>query len=353
MKKIFTLFIFSFIALFLFAQAPQGVSYQAIAFDASGSAVASSSVGVRISVLEGSATGTAVYIETHSKTTNAQGLFNLSIGQGTPTTGTFAGINWATGNKFLKVEVDPAGGTSYTSVGTNELMSVPYALFAESTTSSPGNIAAAIIASKAANFAFNDYNDDKIYVFNSLSNSWSSQTYNSGTSPSIEEAKGNFIFNDYNDDKIYVFNANSDLWSSQTYNSGTSPSLEIDTLLGNVSFNDYNDDKIYTFTSITGLWSFQTYNSGTSPSIIVSKGNFAFNDYNDDKIYVYNAETGLWSSQTYNSGTSPSISASNGNFVFNDYNDDKIYVYNGQTGLWSSQTYNSGTSPSIIISETD
>ncbi len=113
-----------------FAQIPQGISYQAIALNGSGNPVVSSNVGLRLSVLNASATGTVVYSETHTKTTSAQGLFNLVIGQGTVGAGSFANINWATGTKFLKVEMDAAGGTNYILVGTTQLLSVPYALTA-------------------------------------------------------------------------------------------------------------------------------------------------------------------------------------------------------------------------------
>jgi len=112
-----------------FAQAPQKMSYQAVIRNTSNALVTSTAVGMRISVLQGSSTGTAVYVETQTPSTNANGLVSLEIGTGTPVTGTFAGINWATGPYFIKTETDPTGGTAYSIAGTNELMSVPYALF--------------------------------------------------------------------------------------------------------------------------------------------------------------------------------------------------------------------------------
>jgi hypothetical protein len=129
MKKIITLLAL-ISTLFTFAQVPQGISYQAIALNGSGNPVVSSNIGVRISVLDNTATGTVLYTETHTPTTNAQGLYNLVIGQGTPTTGTFSTINWGTNSKFLKVEMDVVGGTNYVLVGTTQLLSVPYALYA-------------------------------------------------------------------------------------------------------------------------------------------------------------------------------------------------------------------------------
>jgi len=112
-----------------FAQAPQKMSYQAVIRNTSNALVTSTPVGMRISVLQDSSTGTAVYVETQTPSTNANGLVSLEIGTGTAVTGTFAGINWAAGPYFIKTETDPLGGTAYTIADTNELMSVPYALF--------------------------------------------------------------------------------------------------------------------------------------------------------------------------------------------------------------------------------
>nr|WP_322623339.1 hypothetical protein [uncultured Flavobacterium sp.] len=128
MKKIYLLLLF--VCTTLFAQIPQGFSYQAVALNSSGTAVASAPVRVRLSILENSATGTASYVETHNPTTNNAGLFTLTIGMGTPTTGTFASINWAQNSKFLKVELDVANGTNYVTIGASQLLSVPYAMYA-------------------------------------------------------------------------------------------------------------------------------------------------------------------------------------------------------------------------------
>lgn len=130
MKKILLLTAL-FITTLLAAQVPQGISYQAIALTTSGAPVVTAPVGIRLTILDNSATGTAIYTESHTKTTNAQGLFNLTIGQGSPTLGTFSAINWPTNQKFLKVEMDVAGGSNFTLVGTTQLLSVPYALTAK------------------------------------------------------------------------------------------------------------------------------------------------------------------------------------------------------------------------------
>jgi Chaperone of endosialidase len=111
------------------AQAPPKMSYQSVVRNSSGAVVASGNVGIRISLLQGSATGTTSFAETHTVTTDANGIASLEIGGGTPVTSTLASINWASGPYFIKTETDPAGGTSYTISGTSQLLSVPYALY--------------------------------------------------------------------------------------------------------------------------------------------------------------------------------------------------------------------------------
>jgi microcystin-dependent protein len=111
------------------AQAPNKMSYQAVIRNSSNALITNTAVGMQISILQGSINGTAVYVETQIPTTNANGLVSLEIGSGTLVTGTFGAINWANGPYFIKTQTDPTGGNNYTIFGTNELMSVPYALF--------------------------------------------------------------------------------------------------------------------------------------------------------------------------------------------------------------------------------
>ena len=131
MKKLYFLVGALLLAGVTFAQAPQKMTYQAVVRNSSNNLVVSSPIGMRVSILEGSATGTPVYVETHTATTNANGLATVKIGEGTVTSGTFSGIDWSTGTYFVKTETDITGGTNYTIAGTSELLSVPYALYAE------------------------------------------------------------------------------------------------------------------------------------------------------------------------------------------------------------------------------
>lgn len=115
-------------SLLTFGQAPQKMSYQSVVRNSANVLVANQAVGVRLSIVEGSVSGTAVYSETHTVTTNANGLFTLEAGGGTPTQGVFANIVWSNGAHYIKSEIDPSGGTNYTLTSTKKLLSVPYAL---------------------------------------------------------------------------------------------------------------------------------------------------------------------------------------------------------------------------------
>ncbi len=127
MRKIYTILVAILITSSVFAQAPQKMSYQAVIRDAGNSLVANHSIGMRISILQGTS---AIYVETQTSTTNANGLVSLEIGGGTVVSGAFSNINWASGLYSIKTETDPNGGTNYSIAGTSKLLSVPYALFA-------------------------------------------------------------------------------------------------------------------------------------------------------------------------------------------------------------------------------
>ena len=121
---------FNFTLSTVFAQVPQGFNYQAVARNSAGVLIANQVVGIKIYIHETSSSGTVVYSETFSPTTNQFGLFTIAIGQGTPVSGTFSAIAWNTGDYWLQVEMDPTGGTTYTSMGTSQLLSVPFAMYA-------------------------------------------------------------------------------------------------------------------------------------------------------------------------------------------------------------------------------
>jgi hypothetical protein len=139
MKKLYTILAVLFLTASAFAQAPEKMSYQAVVRDSGDALVTSQPVGMQISILQTTATGTAVYVETQTPTTNVNGLVSLEIGTGTVVSGDFTTIDWSTDSYFIKTETDPAGGTTYTITGTSQLMSVPFALYAKTSGSAtPG-----------------------------------------------------------------------------------------------------------------------------------------------------------------------------------------------------------------------
>ena len=130
--KLLVFFLFSFFySLNSNAQVVSGMNYQAVIRNSSNALIANTVVGVKISILQGSATGTVVFSERHTPTTNANGLATFVIGEGTPIISDFFAINWLGGLHFIKTETDPTGGTNYTITNTSQLNTVPYSQFAE------------------------------------------------------------------------------------------------------------------------------------------------------------------------------------------------------------------------------
>jgi uncharacterized protein (TIGR02145 family) len=137
MKKLILTLIAIVAMLAAVAQAPNAFNYQTAVRNADGNIIADQSVAFQISILQGATDGTAVYVETHNATTSVHGLVNFQIGGGT-STDDFSAIDWAAGPYFVKVDLDAAGGTTFIEMGTSQLLSVPYAKYAETT----GNAAA-------------------------------------------------------------------------------------------------------------------------------------------------------------------------------------------------------------------
>ena len=137
-KLILSIVAIATITLSSYGQAPEGFKYQAVVRDAGNTILNNQAVGMRMTIQQGSIGGTAVYQETFAPTTNAYGLVNLEIGTGT-STDDFSSIDWSNGPYFMETAIDINGGASYVTMGTSQLMSVPYALYAKTSGSSiPG-----------------------------------------------------------------------------------------------------------------------------------------------------------------------------------------------------------------------
>lgn len=135
MKKIAVLFVSIWLmTMAVIAQTPQAFKYQAVARNSTGNLIQNQLVAFRISILQDSPSGTLLYQERHTTNTNNYGLANLNIGNGTVLSGIFSSIDWSLGQMYIKVELDPLGGTVYQNMGTTQLLSVPFALHSNSST---------------------------------------------------------------------------------------------------------------------------------------------------------------------------------------------------------------------------
>ncbi len=138
MKKFLCLLSAGLLAFSVFTSAqPAKFNYQGIARNGSGNPIANQAMSLRISIIDSPGTGSPIYVETHSVNTNGYGLYTAPIGAGSPISGTFSAISWAGVSKFIKVEMDPAGGSSYTDLGTTALLTVPYAMYAANSAAGP------------------------------------------------------------------------------------------------------------------------------------------------------------------------------------------------------------------------
>jgi hypothetical protein len=140
MKKLYTLLITVILTSSAMAQAPSNISYQAVVRDAANTLVKNQAVGMKISILQNTASGIVVYQETQTPTTNVNGLLSIQIGSGTVVSGLFDTLHWSNGPYFIKTEIDPQGGTAYSITGTSQLLSVPYALHSNTTDSLVGGV---------------------------------------------------------------------------------------------------------------------------------------------------------------------------------------------------------------------
>lgn len=159
MRNFYTFLVAIMTTVVTFAQAPEKMSYQAIVRDSGDNLVSNQTVGMQISILQTTATGTAVYVETQTPMTNVNGLVTLEIATGTVVSGDFANIDWSADNYFIKTETDPTGGTNYTITGTSQLLSVPYAMYAKTS----GNVQTYTTGTNGTDFNISTVGDEHTF----------------------------------------------------------------------------------------------------------------------------------------------------------------------------------------------
>jgi hypothetical protein len=129
-KKIILFALFFAICTLVHSQAPQKLSYQALIRDSNGTLILNQLIGIEVSIRKGTQAGPVVYVEAHSSQTNLNGLLSLELGTGNTSLGVFNAIDWSDGPYFVETKTDLQGGTNYNLIGITELLSVPYALYA-------------------------------------------------------------------------------------------------------------------------------------------------------------------------------------------------------------------------------
>jgi hypothetical protein len=149
MKRFAFAWVLLTISLQFRAQVPQQVNYQGLARNASGLPLANQSIQIRLSIRDSISSGTILYSETRPVATNQFGIFAIAVNSpgASNTTGNFSTINWAKNNKYLQVEIDPAGGTSFVNLGSTQLLSVPFALYAGNGITIPFSVTQSLSAS--------------------------------------------------------------------------------------------------------------------------------------------------------------------------------------------------------------
>ena len=302
---ILTTFLAGIFLLQSFSQAPHSFSYQAIARDSSGNLITSHPVSVRISILSDSVTGLSVYSERHALTTSAFGLITMQVGRGAPHTGDFNSISWGSTTHFIKTEMDPNGDTSYLFMGTSELLSVPYALYAGK--AAPSNI---------AGYGISVSGDT---IKNLMPNEFHTGDATGNTELTVRKIQGRLV-DDGNPGpgQIFKWNMAENRWAlssdeNTTYSAGTGLSLN------GTTFNNTAPDQtvvlspgigiaingIYPAFSIKNTAPDQTVvlNNGTAISVTGTYPNFTINNSAPDQTVVLTNGSGISISGTYPSFT--------------------------------------------------
>ena len=333
MKKILLSSIYLILSICLFAQTPQVFQYQAVVRDASGTALVNQSVNFQLSIISGSVSGPVEYTETHSASTNAYGIVTLNVGGGNPVTGTFNSISWGTDLYFIKVEADPTGGTSYIDMGTTQLLSVPYALYAETSGNAGQVYTAGTGISISGNVITNDSPDQVVNL-------------NSGTGVQVSGSYPNYTIDNSQPDQPVSLTG-----TGSTTVTGTYPNFTINSTDNNTVYSGGTGINV-TGTTITNTSPDQTVNLTGTGSTTVSGAypNFTINSTDNNTIYT--GGTGINVAGTTITNTSPdqtvnltgtgstTVSGTYPNFTINST--DNNTTYTAGTGLsLTGTTFNS------------
>lgn len=271
------------LALFLFltsgfvaAQAPNAINYQGVARDNTGNPLPNQNIGLQFSIREGSTSGTLQYQEQHTVTTNGFGLFSLKIGEGTAVSGAFTNVDWGADDHFIEVEIDPAGGSSYTSLTNTQLVSVPYALHANT----------------VENDAVDDADADSTNEIQDISLTGTNLSISSGSTVDLSVLQDGFTDADADStNELQTLSINNDTLSISGGNSVVLPTgpgggADADWTISGANITNANTGAV----SIGNTTALQLFNIGTTDSFRVQIGHVGgFNQAQSGRL-VFNED---------------------------------------------------------------
>jgi len=285
------------------AQAPERMSYQAVVRNDANALVTNNTVGMRLSIVQGSASGTAIYVETHSTATNANGLATVQVGGGTVVSGSMTGIDWGTGPYFLKTETDPAGGGNFSVTGTSELLSVPYALYSANNAPGPAgppgmpgvggcepNDRDSLIVLYNATLAHGFYQDPL------GAGHWVQHTLGGTNHYAIGSKRSTLIYNSSNAHAFYLDNTGTGQWSTGTIGGTNHTAVSADRSV--VLYNNANAYAFHVDGGGAGTWTTQAI-GGTGHSHIAYGDKIVV--WNNNNAWTFSVDangSGTWVAET-------------------------------------------------------
>ena len=332
------------VAVTMLVAQPQKMSYQTVVRDANNELVVNKTIGMKVSVLHDSINGGAVYVETHNATTNSNGLVTIQIGGGTPVvvTNTLADVDWKNRRTFLKVEIDPNGGITYTITGVQEFMTVPYAFIANAATSSTYADTALFLMnahnSDTAQFAY--HSDTANYAVNANYANSAATATSASSANSANYADSTRIANTAISAN-YATNANHSVYAdTATYALNAGHAANSDTALFsmNAGHSNYSDTSVYAYNAnvanSANTANSANYADSTRIANTAISANYATNA--NHSVYADTATYALNAGHAANSDTALfSMNAGHAN-----YSDTSVYAYNANAAN-SATTANS------------
>lgn len=340
--------IISFFILFtsfnvVYGQSPQAFKYQAVVRDNANNILSNQNVALKILILEGSPSGNVVFSETHNIITNSFGLINLEIGTGTLLAGNFSSVNWGGNSHYVRIELDENGGSNYQVMGTSQLLSVPYALYAESSGGAGQTYTAGSGISITGNVISNISPDQNIII------SGSGATTVSGTYPNFTISSTDNV-NDADADPVNELQTISQTGTDITLSNGGGTFSIAD---GDTSLWRMNGSDIYRNSGFVGIglsspqYKFHVHDTLTPSKLYSSQfytigGNIANINFKGINSEIYGTNGNNRAIQGYSGGISSAFNTGVAGFADNStYGNTGVLGVGSGTGFYNQGVYGS------------